>query len=813
MTPPISGENGGSPSPSAARGPRRLRAVGSAARAETATRAVERPTHNLPLELSSFVGREREVAEVKDRLTDTRLLTLTGPGGCGKTRLALVASELAEDFEDGAWWVALASLSDPTLVPQAVASSLGVREVPGRSLTEVLKERLKSEHLLLVLDNCEHLIDACAELVDSLLRACPSLRILATSREALGIAGETSWLVPSLSLPDPGDPPSIEQSARYEAIRLFVERARAVASHFEMTEENALAVARVCERLEGIPLAIELAAARTRVLSVEQIASRLDNSFRLLKSGRRMADPRHRTLRTTIDWSHDLLSDEEQVLFRRLSVFAGGWTLEAAEEVCAGEDIEKEEVLDLLTHLTDKSLVLVSVSDGEEARYRFLETVRHYAREKLKGSGEESETQRRHAHFFAALGVQAEPGLHSAEEVTWRRRLAANHDNLRAALAWGEQHDPELMLQLAGALWRFWWANLTEGRAWLERALVAGGDEASAPLRVKALGTTSIVASMQGEVGRGAVLAREAVELAEQSGDQAGRVWGLLHLSFAERCRGDHPAAASYAEAAVEEARTLDEADLPPFLRAFVLNRLGHEAYELRDLSRAEAVLEKALEHWRRLGSPWGIGVVLGKLADVAQARGDDMRAAALYRESLGFWSQDNELGAVEILTGLARLAVKGRPESAIRLFAAAEEIQKRVGLTPAPALRAQNERALSAARAELGEEALEAAWSAGGNLPLEQAVAEAHTLAADAGQAAHAEPDPRPSGGALGALSPRELEVLTLVAEGLTNAQVAERLFLSPRTVNAHLNSIYHKLEVSSRSAAVRIAVEHHLV
>jgi DNA-binding CsgD family transcriptional regulator/tetratricopeptide (TPR) repeat protein len=330
---------------------------------------------------------------------------------------------------------------------------------------------------------------------------------------------------------------------------------------------------------------------------------------------------------------------------------------------------------------------------------------------------------------------------------------------------------------------------------------------------VKALGSASIGASMQGEVGRGEALAREAVELAEQGGDRAGRVWGLLMLSFAERCRANHEAALAHAEAAVKEARTLDDDDLPLFLRAIALNRLGHEAYELKDWPRAEAVLQEALERWRRLGSPWGIGIVLGKLADVAQARGDDERAAALYRESLDFWWSQGELGAVEILTGLGRLAAKkGRPEDAIRLFAATEAVQKRVGLTLAPALRAKNERALAAARVEVGEEAFDAAWATGGNLPLGQAVAEAHTVAAEAGQAPQAEPDSRASA-ALSGLSPRELEVLRLVAEGLTNAQVAERLFLSPRTVNAHLNSIYHKLEVRSRSAAVRLAVEHHLV
>jgi predicted ATPase/DNA-binding CsgD family transcriptional regulator len=814
MTPP-GAENGTTmPDHSASRGSRRLRAV-EPTEVRTLPRAPERPLHNLPLQLSSFIGREREVAEVKLLISNNRLLTLTGSGGCGKTRLALRgASEVVEDFEDGTWWIPLASLSEPDLLPQAVGKALGVRETPGRSLSEALVEHLEAKNLLLVLDNCEHLIDACAALSDTLLHSCSDLHILATSREALGIAGERAWLVPSLSVPHPERLPPIEELGCYEGVRLFVERAAAVASTFELTEQNAPAVVRVCQQLDGIPLAIELAAAKVRVLSVQQIALRLKDSFRLLATQSRTADPRHMTLRAIIDWSHGLLSEQERTLFRRLSVFAGGWTLEAAEEVCAGEGIEKDEVLDLLMYLVDKSLVLVADQQqgGEEARYRLLETVRQYASERLRESEEEPEIRRHHALFFAALGVQAEPALFGAEEGTWRERLAVEHDNLRAALAWGEERDVELMLGLASALWRFWWAHLTEGRAWLERALVAGG-EAPAPLRVKALGTASIVASMQGEAERGRTLARQAVDLAEHSGDGAGRVRGLLMLSFANRCRGDHEAALANTEAAAAQARALDEDELPPFLRALILNRLGHEAYELGDWSRAEAVLEEALERWRRLGNPWGIGVVLGKLADVAQARGDDARAAALYRESLDFWQgQGSELITVEILTGLARLAAKNQPEHAVRVFAATQALQTRVGLTPAPALRAKNERALASARSALGEEAFAAAWAAGEELPLQRAAAEAQSVMAEASRPAHADPDHRPSG-SIGGLSRRELEVLRLVAQGMTNAQIAQELYLSPRTVNGHLNSIYRKLEVPSRSAAVRFAVEHGLV
>jgi non-specific serine/threonine protein kinase len=406
------------------------------AEAETAPRTPERPPNNLPLELSSFVGRERELAEVERSLENTRLLTLTGSGGCGKTRLALaVAAELVGGLEDGVWLVELAPLADPSLVPQAVASTLGVREQPGRLLTETLSDYLRSKKMLLVLDNCEHLIEACATLVEALLRSCPELCVLATSREALGITGEVAWPVPSLSLPDVRRLPNIESLPQYESARLFVERAVAVKPAFALTEQNAASVAQICYRLDGIPLALELAAARTKVLSVEQIADRLDDCFGLLADGGRTALPRQRTLHATMDWSHELLSEEERALFRRLSVFAGGFTLEAAESVCAGEELERNEVLQLLSHLVDKSLVTAREVSGE-ARHHLLETVRQYGWEKLSESGETGLVRERHAEYYLALAEEAEPELKAERQVAWLERFERDHDNLRAAMAW-----------------------------------------------------------------------------------------------------------------------------------------------------------------------------------------------------------------------------------------------------------------------------------------------------------------------------------------------------------------------------------------
>jgi predicted ATPase len=356
----------------------------------------------LPLETMSFVGRERELGEVGELLGRTRLLTLTGVGGSGKTQLAIrVAGDLPTSFGNGTWWVDLVSLAGPDLVQRKVASTLGVAESAGRPTSELLVEYLESREVLLILDNCEHLVGACASLADILLRACPDVRMLATSREPLGVAGEVSWPVPSLSLPDARNGQTTEGLLRCEAVRLFVERAGTVAPGFTLTRENGPAVADLCARLDGLPLAIELAASRVRMLSVGQILERLDDRFRLLR-GNRTAVSRHRTLGATIDWSHDLLSEREKILFRRLSVFAGGWTLDAAEEVCAGDRIEEVEILDLLSYLVDKSLVVVARANGE-SRYRMLEMVKQYASEKLRESGEVGAVGGRHADFFVAL--------------------------------------------------------------------------------------------------------------------------------------------------------------------------------------------------------------------------------------------------------------------------------------------------------------------------------------------------------------------------------------------------------------------------
>ncbi|HEV2742974.1 MAG TPA: tetratricopeptide repeat protein, partial [Rubrobacter sp.] len=488
--------------------------------------------------------------------SSNRLLTLTGSGGCGKTRLAsAAASELVEGFEDGAWIVELASLAEPSLAPQAVAFTLGVRERPGSSLTEALSGYLRTRTLLLILDNCEHLLDACAELAEALLHSCPALRVLATSREALGITGEVAWPVPSLSLPDLRRLPDLESLPRYESARLFVERARAVKPNFELTEQNAAAVAQVCYRLDGIPLAIELAAARTKVLPVEEISGRLDDCFRLLAAGGRTAMPRHRTLHATMDWSHDLLWERERTLFRRLSVFTGGFSLEAAESVCAGSGLERAGVLELVSNLVDKSLIRAREERGK-ARYHLLETIRQYGLEKLSESGEAGDLQERHAEYFLALAEDAEPELKGARQVAWLEGLERERDNLRVAMDWllGRGASEEAA-RLGWALWLFWGirAHFAEGRRSMEQMLSMNGSvTASASARAKALFVAGMMANYQGDHRAAEPLVHESLKLFRELEDKLGQAYALSNVGYAALGQGQYRRATSPMEEAVE---------------------------------------------------------------------------------------------------------------------------------------------------------------------------------------------------------------------------------------------------------------------
>ena len=806
MTPPGTGENGITPEPPPPQNPRRLRAV-EPAQAEPAPRTPKRPPHNLPLELSSFVGREKELAEVERLLEETRLLTLTGSGGCGKTRLALAAAaELVEGYEDGVWVVELAPLADPALVPQVVASTLGVREQPGRSLTEALSYYLRTRKVLLVLDNCEHLIDACAELAEALLHSCPELRILATSREALGITGEVAWPVPSLSLPDLRRLPDIESLTRYESARLFVERAAAVKPSFALTAQNAPSVAQICYRLDGIPLALELAAARAKVLPVEEIANRLDDCFRLLSAGSRTAMPRHRTLHATMDWSHELLPEEEQILFRRLSVFAGGFTLDAAESVCAGEGLERDAVLDLLSHLVDKSLVRMREESGE-ARYRLLETIRQYGREKLSGSGEAERFRERHAGYYLALAEAAEPELKGAWQVAWLERFEQEHDNLRAAISWSlERSNLQDAARLGWALWLFWWirGHFAEGRRPMDQALLGEGNAAMpASARAQALYVAGTMACGQGDHRSAEPLLDESATLFRELGDRRGVAYALGSAAVLAITQERYERGIVYSEEATDLFLEVgDKWGAAPMLGCSAVGWLNRGEH-----GRAKSLAERGLALCRETGDKHGTSIALNTLAGVAQAERNYERARDLFEEGLTVSAElGNQADVVHCLAGLASIAAaEGTIVRAACLWGAAEALFEKIEAVYAYVPDRSLHRSQVTARSLIEEAAWEAAWAEGRTMSPEQAIAYAldHSATPET-----ASPETYPAG-----LSAREADVLRLIATGLTNAEVAEKLFLSSRTVEWHLSSIYRKLGLHSRSEATRFAAEHDLL
>ena len=519
--------------------------------------------HNLPVALSSFIGRDQEQAKVVALLATHRLVTLTGTGGVGKTRLALAVAEgLVDQYADGVSLVELAPLADPTLVPGAVAQVLGLREEPGRFLLATLTDHLKDQRRLLVLDNGEHLLAACADLASAVLRVCPAVRILVTSREALGVAGEQRYRVPLLSVPDPRHLPPPELAGSYEAVRLFVERAVERREDFTLTPTNAQAVAAVCARLDGVALAIELAAARVGSLSVEAIAARLDERFRLLTDGARDLPVRQRTLRAALDWSWDLLDPEEQALSARLSVFAGGWTLQAAEVVCAGEWPAAWAVLDGLDALVSKSLVQVDESGEGECRYRLLETVRQYAAERLDQQGGFNDISERHLRWCEALAEEAEPQLRGARQGAWLARLEREHDNLRAALNWAiEGHSAAgAGLRLAARLVRFWMIRgyKFEGRQWLARAL-AQAENAEPAERARALSGAGTLAASQGDYGQARPLFEASLALHQALGDVAESARVLTNLGNVAAHLGDYPRARALLEEALALRRGLKD--------------------------------------------------------------------------------------------------------------------------------------------------------------------------------------------------------------------------------------------------------------
>ncbi len=681
--------------------------------------------HNLPQPTTRFIGRDKEIAEVKDLLEKSRLLTMTGAGGCGKTRLAYRAVEdLLDQYPDGIWVAELAALSDSGLVPQAVANALRLREQPGMALNETLVEHLKDRSLLLVLDNCEHLLAACAGLADLILRECPRVRILCTSRERLGVPGEQTYRVPSLSLPEQGRAATSEGLSEYEAVRLFVDRAQLQSTSFAITDRNAHALASVCRGLDGIPLAIELAAARVRSMSVEELNQHLDDRFRLLTDGSRTALPRQQTLRALIDWSYDLLNEAEKALLCRLSVFAGGWTVDAAEKVCSGGGVADREVLDVLTSLVDKSLVVTEEKDGA-TRYSMLETIRQYALDRLQESDDGDAWQDRHLAHFLDLAEEAESGLVGADQKEWHNLLETEHDNLRAALRHSltMTGDSGCGLRLAGALWRFWEGrgHLTEGRAWLFGLLATAPTDSGGSERAKALNAAGLLAFRQGDYPSARALYEESLAIYRELGDRRGIAHSLNNLGNVACEQGDYPSARALFEESLAIYRELgDRRGI-----AISLGNLGNVAYDQGDYPSARALYEESLAIHREMGDRWGIAASLNNLGNVACDQGDYPSARALHEESLAIRRElGDQRGIAQSLEGLAPVAAAlAEPHRAARIWGAAERLREEIGAPLPPNERPRYERQVATARAALGSETFAAAWAEGRAMSMEQAI------------------------------------------------------------------------------------------
>ncbi|HEX2281789.1 MAG TPA: tetratricopeptide repeat protein [Thermomicrobiales bacterium] len=649
-------------------------------------KSLDRHTHNLPPQLTPFIGREALVKEIRTRLEQpaVRLLTLTGPGGAGKTRLALqVATELVGAYADGVWFVPLASVTSVTLVVASIAGVLGVRESSAEPLESSLRAYLKSRRLLLVLDNFEHVVDA-SPLVADLLSHCPDIQVLVTSRAPLHLSGEYELPIPPLELPSPERPLRLDDALASEAVRLFVDRARAVQNHFELTEDNAEAIVAICRRLDGLPLAIELAASRVRLLPPKAILARLDSRLALLTGGGRDLPERQQTLRGAIAWSHDLLDPALQTLFRRLAVFAGGWTLEAAEAVTDFDSDPPLPVFDGLDALHDTSLIRlqepVDANAGADPRFVMLQTIQEFADEQLVASGELAQAKEAHASWFLELALTAEPHLPGPSAVSWLDRLESEHDNLRGALDWlRSQGDGDPAVALAAALWRFWWlrGHVAEGRERIESALAVVGSGAS-PARAAALDGAGVLAETQGDYDRAEALHRESLTISRDRGDKTGIARALGNLGVVAFDRGDDDHAMALLEESLGLAREIGD----HLLVATALHDLGLVAHERGELDRAELLYQESLALRRQAGSGSEIARSLNNLAGVAVARDDFDRACQLFAESLSLYNAAGDRwGAAGAQIGLAVAThLQGDASRAVALLEESRLLFREVG-------------------------------------------------------------------------------------------------------------------------------------
>ena len=678
--------------------------------------------HNLPAQMTSFIGREKEMAEIKQAINEHRLVTLTGSGGTGKTRLSLqVSADLLDQFRDGVWFIELAPLTNPDLIPQTILSIFGIREQPGRTALQTLIDYLHERNLLLILDNCEHLIDVCAKIADAVLNNGSAIKILATSREALGIKGEATWHVPSLSLPDTNHLPRIEQLSQYEAVQLFIERAMLAQPHFSVTKDNAPAIAQICSRLDGIPLAIELAAARVKTMGIDQVSVRLDHRFRLLTGGARTSLPRQQTLRATIDWSHNLLSNAEKILFHRLAVFVGGWTLEAAESVC-GEDGSDFDVLDLLSRLVDKSLVIV-----EEAKtgvhYRMLETTRQYAQEKLLDSEQGEYMHKRHRDWFLAMVERVDPK--ESADLAWFSLIESEHDNLRAALDWSQvMQEFEIGARIAFALTGFLEVRgyLQEGRKWLESSL-AHRESLSKKVLAQILFITLRFALKLGDSPTAEAYGKESVTLFRELDDKRGLAWaqrglGVFYMETNEKERS---------QPLLTEAMTLFQEISDKRGILYMQTDLGMDAIVHEEYKYGMTLMNEHQSLAHELGDALESGVGLNILGFAQLYQGNVDESNILFRESLvlirPFDAKDFLNGC---LVGLSAVADKHRqPIRATRLRGTAQHLYEITGLIPNGGWVSQRiqESTVASLRTQLGESVFEAACAEGHAMTIDEAI------------------------------------------------------------------------------------------
>jgi predicted ATPase/DNA-binding SARP family transcriptional activator len=679
--------------------------------AVTTRKAEKEGYSNIPVPLTSFVGRELELKEIAKLLSSSRLLTLTGPGGVGKTRLAIQTShDLGKKFKDGLFWVGLVGLSDANLIPQEIAHSLNIREIPNEPLIDTLKTYLKSKDVLLIIDNCEHLIRACAQYAEQLLAACPKLKILATSIEALGLFNENTWQVPSLPLPEMQGLLSLKELQEFASIKLFDERAGNAKSGFVLDERNASTVAQICRRLDGIPLAIELAAARIKVLSVDEIAARLDDRFSLLTAGSRTAVPRHQTLRATIDWSYDLLTEPERRLLRRLSVFAGGFTLEAVEAVCS-QGMKQSDILDLLGRLVDKSLVIVEADSGVgETRYRLLETIRQYALEKLVETGEASVIRDRHLDFYLSLAEKSEPYIFGHESVIWIYRLDKDLDNFRAAMEWSTNSGKAVAaLRIAGSLvyFYFWYTHgnlLSELQHRIQLALSRPEGMERTLARAKALNALGFMNWADTYPTDRHPELEEALSIGRELGDAWNTATALRYLGLLASMQGNYVEARSLLEQSLEISRTMGPEG--KLVLSWTLTFLGDVALNQNESKEARSFYEESVAILREIGDKNFLAYSLRRLGLLAWREKDFRKAIALCQESL---SLNRELGdprgVLACLAGFADIAVvQGKFARAAQIMAAVESQLAAMGMRLLPVDKMEYERNLAHLRTKLDE-------------------------------------------------------------------------------------------------------------